>query len=191
MQPKCRQEEQAAEIYLVLLQISTNIDVHTARCLDWQHRPWQHTAILPVCSRQYRLFFWVMKGLCKALISFSKWKTKQDKKLPDDVVEMPWAFDVPSFVLLLSRRAVTASGYMSFCQVCARFHGSYSSSFQSNLGACTIHQKVVKDFHWKQPGSLTYIAAITAKFKATFPHSSPGYTLLPVLASHIHGLMKF
>lgn len=66
-----------------------------------------------------------MKGLCKALIYFSKWKIKQDKKNRDDVVEMPWAFDVQSFVLLFSRRAVTASGYVGFFQVCARFHGSY------------------------------------------------------------------
>lgn len=91
-----------------------------------------------------------MKGLYKALISFSKWKIKQDKKNRDDVVEMPWAFDVQSFVLLFSRRAVTASGYVGFFQVCARFHGSYFSSFQSNLEACPYPlEEVVKYFHWK------------------------------------------
>lgn len=96
------------------------------------HRPWQHIAILPAGSRQYRLFFWVVKELREALISFSKWKTKQEekkKKKPDDVVEMPPAFDVQSFVLLFSRSIVTASGYTGFCQVCAGFHGSCFSSF--------------------------------------------------------------
>lgn len=67
-------------------------------------------------------------------------KTRQK---PDDVVEMPQAFDVQSFVLLFSCRAVTASGYTGFCQVCASFHGSYFSSFHSNLRPVTIHQKVI------------------------------------------------
>lgn len=100
---------------------------------------------------------------------------------------MPQASDVQSSVLLFSCRAVPATGCRGFCQVCARFHGSYFSSFQTNLEAC--HYPL--EGNWKEPGSLSYIATIADKFKATFPHSSPGYTLLPVFSSHIHGIMTF
>lgn len=150
------------------------------------HRPWQHIDILPVGLRQYRLFFWVMKGLCKALISFSKWKTKQEKKKkkPDDVVEMPWAFDVQSFALLFSCRAVTASGCTGFCQVCARFHGSYFSSFQSNLEAC----------HYPLEGNGGS-QVLSHTLQQSLANSKPPFlTLLqclPVLASHMHGIMTF
>lgn len=61
-----------------------------------------------------------MKGLCKALISFSKWKIKQDKKNRDDVVEMPWAFDAEfcSAVLPQSCDCQWLRGFLSgVCQV--------------------------------------------------------------------------
>lgn len=101
------------------------------------HRPWQHIAILPFGSRQYRLFFWVVKELSEALISFFKWKTKQEEKKEK---EARWcsgnACCFWCFFLLFSCSIVTASGYTGFCQVCAGFHGSCFSSFQSNLEAC-------------------------------------------------------
>lgn len=72
-------------------------------------------------NTDYFFFFWgVMKGLYKALISFSKWKIKQDKKNRDDVVEMPWAFDAEfcSAVLPQSCDCQWLGGFLSgVCQV--------------------------------------------------------------------------
>lgn len=80
MQPKCRWEEQAPVIYLVLLRINPNIDMYILHAARIGHRLGNTLPSFLLVQGKTDYFFWVMEELCKALISFSKWKTKQDQK---------------------------------------------------------------------------------------------------------------